>query len=291
MTDAANDVMIVNESIPLAGVVTWWRLSGVVDADELAAAWEAQGLGEALLPSPTTPLHALRSAMGEHKHARRLVRPLGGHDGFALVSEKAEERDLRHGVLLTAQFDAEEKLRFEDPGATGLEAAIALAYERALRSIDPGSVGYWLARVAKHLAAVSLRDTGGVYFVPQPSLETWKKVVAVVREVSTHHVSQVPAMRSSEAVAAVLDAIEREAQAEVEQITSELAAHNAGDAYGKRALETRITRCAGMDAKVAGYEALLDKKLDTLRAQLESLRAQVSVAILTADEKPEAASA
>lgn len=283
----SSDIVVVNENIPTAGAVIWWRLSGNVDAGALKTAWLASDLPEGDLPDPPSEVTALRRAMADQREARRLVRPLGRGNGFAIVDErvKDDKTELAYEVILTAKLDQVGRLTFETPsgvddGVRGIIEEIRAAFDRHLETLSQADISDWLAKmVMRQLDAVSLRDTGGVYFLPRPSVERIGTVADVLRQSSAHVVHRVPALRSEEAVDAILDAVSHEAANEAIAMEGELAE----EALGKRGLENRITHCDNVERKVARYEELLGRSLDTLRDRLENIRAKLSVALVKAD--------
>lgn len=293
MNTAHTKVVAVTESVATAGAIIWWRLNGTVDHEELCAAWADAGLPEKLTPSSPSAARALTRAMNELQDRTHIVRPLP-KGGLALVQETAdtEANDLGHAVLLTAELDAngDVKMLFkgEDPAGgmalpdpSNIRKRLFSAFGKHRLALSTTDISEWLAVVVhKHLDAVSLRDKGGIYFVPATSMEEWAKIVKVLREVSGHFIAEIPAMKSAEAVAAILDAIEREAETEVARMMEEL-----GDgALKKRALEGRVRLCQSLDAKVTSYEGLLGTHLDKLRERIEAVRAQMTVAIFQLDD-------
>jgi predicted nucleic acid-binding Zn-ribbon protein len=110
-------------------------------------------------------------------------------------------------------------------------------------------------------------------------MERVSAVVEVLRKVSGHVVNRVPAMRSSDAVDAILDAITQEAEYETKRMEEDLEEAK----LGARGFENRIARTDEVESKVSRYEELLGRKLDTIRERLEALRANLTVAMMKAD--------
>jgi len=281
-------VIAVDAHVPTAGAIVWWRLSGTVDYAALEAAWQAAGLDEKDLPSACTAATALRRAAHDLKEKRRLVRPLGRGNGFAIVREKVTnaQAELDYEVLCKVTLDGVERLKVEAVNGTDevverIEKEIRASYDQHLSALESEDFSSWLVRLMPKLDAVGLRDSGGVYFVPHSSVERLGDVAKVLREVSGHIVNRVPAMRSDDAVDAILDAIAQEAEQEAARMEADIEAAK----LGSRGFENRIANCDAVESKVTRYEALLGRQLDALRERLVALRANLTVAMVKADSE------
>lgn len=284
----SKDLVIVEDGTGVAGRVVYWRLEGTMEHEVLSEAWLDAELDEKLLPSPPTPERALKRSLKSWASKRVLVRPLGvGVRGYALVSETAAGKDLSHATELRVVLEEEDgkpKLELDPPGHP-LGEEVLRRFAEATMELDTRDASTWLGTLVFAVHAVSLRDKGGVYFIPRTELETWDRFVAVLGDVSEHRVFQLPAMKTADAVEAILDAITTEAKSVAERIEEDLG--NAELELGKRALRTRISQCEATLEKVGRYEDLLDRRLDDVRDRIGSLRAQVATAILMADTDDE----
>jgi hypothetical protein len=267
-----------------AGVIVWWRLTGGIDLAALETAWVAEGLEKSRLPTPPSPPVALRRAVSELKTAKRMVRPLD-KGGFAVLDEHQSGDRVSTQQLGTVTLDPLGRIKSDLPWRE--TDAVAEAYEKHLHSVVQSDVSPWLCKTMDAVQAVSLRDTGGVYFVPRYALPQWERVVRALRAATQHVISNVPALTSSEAVSAILDALEQEAGAQLAQLESDLDAHMKDETdpdakkLGSRALNTRIERTEAMGAKLGAYESLLGSKLDALRENISRARANLSVAMFS----------
>jgi hypothetical protein len=275
----------LTENLPTAGLLVWWRLSGQLTSRKLEETWAHAGLDETLLPdmpAPTTALRrALRELEGRHVFVRRL--PAGG---WALVSEHAQgdgENDLLLGTEVRSWVDSAGRVVVE-PAGHPWESRIREGYEAAFEELL--NVSGWLSRLTKQVAAVGLRDTGGIYFVPRTSVELWQKMTEAISKSSGHRFFEVPALQSDSAVEAILDAVSREAEAEVAAMEADLADPENG--LGARAYKSRMGRCEAAAFKVASYEALLGRSLEGLQKRLEDLRYGLGAAALKAEAERDA---
>lgn len=285
MNTMAN-VVAVTEHMEEAGAIVLWHLSGEMDGEVLKAGWAMQGLDENMLPEMPSVELALRRTANQYKGPHRLVRTLPNCGGYAIVDEVVEGGKLTYrqvfdfmnsgdGISVTV-YDEQALI-----DAGGVAQATNL-FERTKAMLNHQDASYWLSRLVRNVDSISLRDRGGVYFVPRNRLEEWRAYVAAIRASSSHMVYEIPALRSDEAVAAIIDSLTRESEDEAIAIEAEL---ENGD-LGGRAIKTRGERCEAMSRKVASYEQLLGRGLDTLRERLERLQANVAAAAL-ASSAPE----
>lgn len=273
---------LVTHDVQEAGCISYWRLAAGTSLARLRAAWIAQGLDEKKLPKPPAIETAAYRAVHALKDKRRLVRPLERRGAWVVVSEVVDPitnttqyvNEMRfrviQGNLVAERIDADQAL-FD-----ALAASTDKRFRAAADELSAHDVGSWLVDLSRTLGAVSLRESGGVYFIPRANTETWRKIAAAVEAANSHSVFRIPALRNDEAIAAIADAITAEADAAVAEIEADL---QTGE-IGERALRTREARCRDMSAKVASYETLLNVKLDAVRARLERLTMNVTAAAL-----------
>lgn len=282
---------VVTDSGETAGAISYWRLSGPVSLEALTAAWEAQGLPVTLLPEQPEPEVALRRAVGELQGKRRLVRPLERRGAWVIKDETvvagdtvytlvARVRVLPANTIGGSRFTVEQG-DVDAIAFAAVEAQIRDNYRQARVQLAPEDIGSWLVKLVKAQKATSLRESGGVYFIPRPSMDFWRKATNAVEIASGHRVFKIPALKNTEAVEAILDSLTEEARREAEAMETELLA-TGDDALGKRALTTRSRTCEELLGKVASYESLLGVQMDTIRMRIEALKSNVAAAALLA---------
>jgi hypothetical protein len=282
-----NDIIAVPGLSPdVAGAITYWRLSGATDLARLGDAWRASAIdpGQFPLPLSPSPETALRKAVQEQGSKRLLVRPLEKQKGWALVEEKATGDDLNHAITCRVKLagHAASYVGFPvvEPADHALAQPIRAEFDRAISEVDAGATSGWLVRTIYKLQAVALRDTGGIYFVPRPMLPAWRQIALAVREATAHAVFEIPALRSTEAIDAVLDAVSQEAQTEADKMEKAL---DEGQ-LGARALFGRSERCQETLAKIEQYEDLLGRGLDTIKERIGALKSNLVAAALMAQD-------
>jgi len=278
------NLIVTPEALTSAGSISYWRLSGATNLEALTAAWQREGLDEALLPTPPGEAVALGRAVHQEESKRWLVRPLARRNAWALVGETASENSVAYDTMLTVKFVAGTPVFSRDSiSPTDYEVIIARIranYDRQQGELAPTDISTWLVKLAGQSQSVPLRDTGGIYFVPRTAVGFWRRAVKVVESVSGHRVFQIPALKNSEAIDAITDAITQEVDSIMTLMETEF--QRTGDeALGSRAIETRRTECSELLAKVTAYDALLGVQLKC-RERVENLQAMIAMAALAA---------
>lgn len=273
-----NGIVAVTEQVNTAGAITYWRLSGDVATVTLAEAWEDAGLDPKLLPGLPGAETALRRAMHQYSGPHRLVRPLRG-EGFALVAEETPEDDLKYAVDFKAKV-AGETVTVE-PSEHPYADSLQQSFDHNRATLTTEDISVWLTKMVKRVGAVQLRDTGGMYFVPRQSIDTWRAVHRALKAASAHTVYEIPALRSEEAVEAILDAVQAEAEKEARALEAELEK----GLLTARGLKGRASKTEQMLSKIQGYEGLLGQSMDALKKRIEDLKASITVAIFQAEEE------
>lgn len=258
----------------MAGAIVWWKLQGALPIERLEEAWDAAGLDSKLLPPNPRPSDCLVRALREHQSSRQLARPLGRSKGWVLVSEESSGDDLDYTTLVRARLDEDKNLVVDVEHPAGQEAANAMqmAFARYRGLLVTTDVSAWISHTLVPAArAVRLRKSGGIYFVPLDHVDAFRSWVGALRSASDHVVYEVPALKSDEAVEAILAALVAEADQELTAMEGELDTTE----MGKRALKVRERRCDRMREKVETYEALLGQRMGDLQGRLEGLRASL----------------
>ena len=299
-TNPDKDLMVTPEALGVCGSVSYWRASGSVSIATMAKAWDAAGLDVALFrkaPEPETALRravldlAKRETINDKSERRVLIRPQKEASTWAVVEEIVQEGAKPvYTPLVIVSFDGTSGPRVEQSLGSyaqtlQIEATLKAAYFAQQGLFAPEDITGWLVKLAYGHGAVTLRDSGGVYFIPRPAMEFWNKAADAIQSASAHKVFRIPAMRNDEAVAAIIDAVTQEAEQEAQKINDEIMA-----GLGDRAIETRKDRIAALLTKVGSYEELVGQKMK-ISERLESLQASVATAKLIGSAPAEEATA
>lgn len=295
-TYQAPGLVVTPEAAGVAGCVSYWRAGGNVNIEALKDAWVKAGLDPKLLRKAPEEVTALRRAVMEQQDRHRLVRAVG-KGAWAIVDETVHE-PVEGQPALPPTYTTLCIVRFRAtssesgmPDVTAVDASpdeylkihtkVVAAFYRQQGMFDPSDVTGWLVVLAYKHDAVTLRDSGGVYFIPRQSVDFWTRAADVVEAVSqgNHRVFRIPAMKNSEAVAAIVDAVSAEAVQVAKRMEAELY-ETGDDKLGARAIKTRQAEIEALLAKLVDYEQLLGLQLN-VRAQVEAIQASLTVVAMT----------
>ncbi len=273
-----------------AGVITFFRFSGDADETDVEESSDENGLDEKHRPKKPHPETHLRRAMDDMKRGaqetkRTLVRSLDDDNGYALVTE-IDPRHAKYKVEFAAWIDDNKSLCVE--GAShNEEQDLRRAFAKQQATFSSDDISVWLVKQLHRLQTVSLRDRGGIYFIPRTSFEEWDKICEVVHDATAHQIFEIPAMEGDKTVAAILDALTREAEAMTAQMESFLIPEDDKKKPGKRALNTRLSQLDSMKEKLATYADSLGVQTNNIESSLKDAKALVTLAVLELDRKDE----
>lgn len=281
----ADNVRIINDANPEnAGAVIYFRRGGgEVECSTLKKAWELTDLDAKELPKPPSAATALKRSLDEQKNRSRLVRPLKGERGYALVLERHDEdNDLDYTVDLTVRLDDMKLATFNNPEhPLASQIMLRQIYHRSV--YNEQDISAFIIDIAKKHDAVSLRDTGGIYFIPRTHLEEFNKRAEVLEQNTGLTVFRIPAEDSANTVKAVLAAIEDEAQKGIEEVKAFMYPEDDSQP-GERAIKTKLSKVKELSSKVSRYESLLGKSLESFKTKLSSLQTDMTVMTLASSE-------
>lgn len=284
-----NIIAIDSGNTDLAGAIVYWRLSGDVNGDDLNNALKAAGLSDHVLPLPT-PRRALRRTMQEAAYGGLFMRAgREGDGGLYLVKQRNGDDGPEFVVQLEARLSTVgvpsfETRNYEDgntfPEADETAREMTNRFWHHVFHVSASDISSWLIKQAAECDALSLRDSGGVYFVPRHSLDAWKQRAEALHEQTACKVYMIPSLHSDDAVDAVLQSLIDECTSFTKSLQAELEDEN--NELGQRALEGRADKAKALLDKLGRYEGLLGKSLDGIREQIVEQQTNAIQAALVA---------
>lgn len=285
----AADNYVITPELEQAGLISYWRVAdGGIPLTRLTDVWTAQRLDPKLLPSPPDDLTALGRAVGDLAEKRTLVRPLARRGAWMVVEETVlEDQSLNYRQLVKVTMGEAGPVVLAEEATIGectiLSERVARKFATHQGLLSSNDVTSWLVGLVRQQAkAVSLRDTGGVYFIPRNQTNFWRRVKTAVEATFGYNVFVIPAMGNAEAVAAITDAMTKEANDIVSKLQEELS-KTGDEALGKRALASRSESVSALLTKLGEYEALLGRQLD-VRGRITEVQATLTMLALTPAE-------
>lgn len=275
-----------------AGAITYWQLRGEVNYADLGQRWVDSDLPIELLLESISEQAALRRACESLVDGTdTMVKPTRGRcTGFTLLRRSVvDENRAQWNSVFTAKLSNNGAglhcwWDITGPDLTHLQDKVTKQMEHEMSYVQATDISHWLVTLARKYRAVSLRDAGGVYFVPPQLLDTWSKVKAVIDECAGT-VYTIPAMSGEDAALAILDALKNDVDGTVKDMSDALADKD----MGPRALNARIQQLADKVTTVGTYEEFLGQKLDDLKSSVERLRARYVRAHIKAQEEADVA--
>lgn len=264
------------------GDVIWWTLADArIERSRLEAIWAAEGLSPDHLPEAPTPERALKAAIRECQvgQADRLIR-LGKETEseliYAIVREQRhDDGSVSHAqetrVILARAFGG---LTADDPGHE-LFRAIREAYRPLLLTHTPDDVRRAMLKVLGSCATVTLRDHGGVYWVPGPFAATARRLQAAVEQVGSSRVYLLPIHGSEDASRTLGEAARLSVEEELEALKTEIDGFLAEPPERASTLTRRLAAFDTLRARAHLYRDILRVEVDDLEGRLARLAGSV----------------
>lgn len=267
------------------GRITMWSLNGDITVESLTAALKNAG-SVAIPPEEPSALVALnRAVQAGAKSLGHLDVHHKGRGEWVIVGKGVETADaegkksLSYPISCTAKVTRDPQTSVETLEINGEGAdKIRGAYEIAKHTLAPADIGTWLCEKLTALKAIPLRDRGGIYFVPQPVVVKWQKIQSALTACSAHHVHTIPALKSKEAIQAILSALTSDTRAACGKIAGDVAAGE----LGNKALDKRQREVDELLDRVAAYEGIVGQSLGELRDAIDETKRAIAVAVLAA---------
>jgi len=275
-------IIAIEEDSAEAGAIVWWSLTGQVDHAKLVDSVVNHGLPEKWAPSlPRLETVAHRAAKDPITSKRHMVRSATGRGDYEFVTETlGDDNKLSwtSNVRVRVVGEGDNKQITVTPLTTAdmpLAQQIGEAVEHYRQSLISVDVSTWLLdMVSKHVDAVALRERGGFYFIPAGEpLQMWRTIVSALHMVSAHRCSSIPAMRSDDAVEAILAAITREASMEMDALESWLMER---DEFSTKGVNANVRHMEALQKKIARYAELLGVALPELTSRSQTLLGAVT---------------
>lgn len=260
------------------GSLLWWSLSSNrISHPELEAMFEQNGLTRDYLPKAVKPAGAFRRAW---RHAAS-----GLASGLMLrrISESADElvvglveehpdptnKDLDYRVLSRISFDKAEG-RIEADAEHSVVEEVRRLYRRHLDHSTDDIRAMLTAFLAD--AGISLRESGGVYFVPARFSTTLDAVCAVVEAAGGNTTFRLPVLDTPDGRSTLRDVANRSLDDEIRALEQELAGFDP-DSVRVSTLERRVEAFDALRSRVQLFSGVLSFKAEAMLDRIAHLQA------------------
>ena len=272
--------------VSAGGAVVFWS-AGPTQRELLSERLKQLGLGQ-YAPAQRTDTACLKDVLrgccrGSHTNDKDVQ----AHDnpkvnGFEVVDvQRGDERN-----YYVTDFSA----RVDENGTVITSHGLAYAnlhemqkaFDTYRQSVPGTSVGTSLVKILAHLKGTALRPKGGVYWIPDESLDQWQRVVAAVEECGQNtQAYTMTTLMDAEAVRAVRDAVCREVTEAAEALKRDIAE---GD-LGEKALESRVSQAKSLHDRIEEYTEILGETTDLLHKAVRVPEMAAASAISIQDDE------
>lgn len=253
------------QSVSASGAIVFWNC-GPSSRELIAALYERLGL-EKHTPNVRTNEAALQTALLE-RYAGPTVE-IQKHDkardnGFEVVDVDRGTDQNEYHTRFCVKVGLNEQVETWR-GGYGEGHEIQSEFDKQKRMLTAQAVGKSLVDVLGTLAAVSLRQSGGMYWIPEEAIDRWIElgagIEAAADEPDANKIYWVRTIMDETGIRAVKDAITSEVTSAATELTREIVEGNLGEV----ALETRKTRAIFLRERVTTYSQILGDALQTLK--------------------------
>jgi hypothetical protein len=234
-----------------------------------------------MLPDPPTAEKALKTAVREAAvgQPERLIR-LGLESEKEIVFAVVRETKHEDGSVSYAQETrvvlerATERITTDVPGHD-LAAVIAARFGELRSTHTPDDVRRSMMKVLDSCAAITLREHGGVVWVPAPYAETVRRLQSAVERIGTSKLYILPVHASADASRTLGDAAKLAIEDELAQLKAEVEGFMTSPPERPSTLVRRLDAFECLKARAELYRTLLNVHVRDLDQTLTDLASSV----------------
>ena len=254
------------------GDLVFWSLSEArIDRVQLESIWSQAQLDPGLLPDAPSAEKAIKLAVRESAtgHPDRLIRLGKECDAEIIYNVVREQRhgdgSLDYSTEARITLDREREVFSSDRPGHDLVEAVHLRFDTYRSSHHPDDVRRTIVKTLGSLAAVTLRDGGGVYYVPSPHADKVRRLQSAVEKIGSSRVYLLPVHKSAESSSALGEIARGSIEEELASLKSEIASF----------VETPPSRASTLVHRFDAFEAL--------RARAKMYRSVLAVEVADLD--------
>lgn len=253
-----------------AGAMTYWTLGQQTDPVRLANGLTALGLPK-YNPAPRSWLMSLKAALAQmFDRPEELVRPLKHKErnGYIVVVEEKGDYNNSYSRKVGASADPNTGEAFVNVGDCD-QAELQRLTNHFRRVLPAASVSAMLTdMIRQELDGITLKDNGGLYFIPEEHVGKWMDLCHVVENAAvqptTNDMSVVPLEMNEMTMRDIKRQITAEMERDAGALEEELRTNN----LGTDALVNRVHRAADLQHRIERYEQILGETLAVCREKL-----------------------
>ncbi len=265
----------------LGDIVYWTLADARIDRSTLENIWTGAQLPSEYLPDPPTAEKALKSAVREAAVGQpdRLIR-LGKEDEAEIVFAVVRETKHPDGSISYAQetriiLDRKGESVSSDVVGHDLAGVIAMRFGELRTTHTADDVRRAMMKVLVGCAAVTLRDHGGVCWVPAPYAETVRRLQVAIEKIGRSRVYLLPVHSSADANRTLGDAAKLAIEDELAALKAEVEGFVTSPPDRPSTLVRRLDAFEGLQARANLYRDVLQVHVADLEATLSELTAGI----------------
>ncbi len=264
------------------GDLIWWTLAEArIDRSTLEKIWAGAQLAPEHLPEPPTAEKALKAAVREAAVGQpdRLIR-LGKEDEAEIVFAVVRETKHADGSVTYQQetrivLDRKAESVSSDVAGHDLASVISTRFAELRATHTSDDVRRAMMKTLDACAAVTLRDHGGVYWVPAPYAALVRRLQGAIEKIGSSRVYLLPVHSSVDANRTLGDAAQLAIEDELAQLKAEVAGFVTTPPDRPSTLVRRLDAFEELKTRAALYRDVLQVHVADLDATLTGLASSV----------------
>jgi len=280
-SETANYAVMKEEGIDLAGGVYFWQFNGTASAANIRRHAELHGfpaeVARKRFPSDPTAAVCLSRAVRDVCGSGHIVKKVTGTPWTQVTLTRVADGDLEFKKELKVKLVNDEPI-FEEHHH--FSEQIRSSFNANNGVLHGSDMTEWLVNVMKGLHGVTLKRSGGFYFLPEgPDREMFEQIIGVLRAASSHQFFSMPVVRNEDVLDAIQSGIVHEAQSVCDEISRVLEEEE----LGTRGLKSRSFEAQAALHKLQHYEELLGRGLDEVKHHLLKVSGKLVDVALASD--------
>jgi hypothetical protein len=264
------------------GDLCWWSLAEArIDRQQLEEKWKPTGLPPELLPEPPTVEKALKVAVRECQVglADRLIRVARDDEEavvFGIVKEiKHDDGTLTYQQEARVSLDLIRSTLSLDTPTHDVSASIKERFEALHNTHTPDDVRRTITRTLASFSAVTLRESGGIYWVPAPHAKAVRKLQGAIESIGSSRFYLLPVHDSADANRTLGDVAKKSLEEELDELKGEVQKFLCSPPERTSTLVRRFDAFEGLRARAQLYRDILKVQVQDMDGQLDQLTASV----------------
>lgn len=274
----------------LLGDLVWWSLRDIdISPDRMRKLVQAAGVDENLLPADPNDEHYIRKAVSRHRSGdgsgfflRKIVKDddrvvygvisaevvTGGKGTGAKLAKTSTlaPEDLEMGLVDKVILDRKAG-KVESLTNHPLALKVIGTFNELHGSYTTKHIAQFIFGALDQALALPVRESGGVYFVPESTVDQVRSLANVINHVNNSVFSTLPIHNDEAGHLAVTDPAQISLENEVRKVMQGLQKINIEDVSARK-LETRIAQFQDLETKANFYSGIMDV---TVKDMLKSL--------------------